>query len=60
MRTSDVFLAFPPIVFALLLVSALGPKLWLLVLTVGISHAPRVARMMRGAALQVVDRDFVN
>lgn len=59
MRISDVFLAFPQIVFALLLVSVFGPKLWLLVLTVGISHAPRVARVMRGAALQVVERDFV-
>jgi peptide/nickel transport system permease protein len=59
MRTADVFLAFPQIVFALLLVSAFGPKLWLLVLTVGISTAPRVARVMRGAALQVVERDFV-
>jgi peptide/nickel transport system permease protein len=59
MRTADVFLAFPQIVFALLLVSALGPKLWLIILTVGITHAPRVARVMRGAALQVVERDFV-
>jgi peptide/nickel transport system permease protein len=59
MRVSDVFLAFPQIVFALLLVSAFGPKLWLLVLTVGISHAPRVARVMRGAAQQVVERDFI-
>jgi peptide/nickel transport system permease protein len=59
MRVSDVFLAFPQVVFALLLVSAFGPKLWLLVLPVGISHAPRVARVMRGAALQVVERDFV-
>jgi peptide/nickel transport system permease protein len=59
MRICDVFLAFPQLVFALLLVSAFGPKLYLLVLTVGITHAPRVARVMRGAALQVVERDFV-
>ena len=59
MRICDVFLAFPQIVFALLLVSAFGPKLYLLVLTVGITHAPRVARVMRGAAQQVVERDFV-
>jgi peptide/nickel transport system permease protein len=59
MRTADVFLAFPQIVFALLLVSAFGPKIWLVILTVGISHAPRVARVLRGAALQVVERDFV-
>lgn len=59
MRGADVFLAFPQIVLALLLVSAFGPKLWLIVLTVGISHAPRVARVIRGAAQQVVERDFV-
>jgi peptide/nickel transport system permease protein len=59
MRGCDVFLAFPQILFALLLVAALGPKLWLLVLAVAITHAPRVARVMRGAALQVVERDFV-
>jgi peptide/nickel transport system permease protein len=59
MRIADVFMAFPQIVLALLLVSAFGPKLWLIVLVVGISHAPRVARVIRGAALQVVERDFV-
>jgi peptide/nickel transport system permease protein len=59
MRICDVFLAFPQILFALLLVAALGPKIWLLVLAVGLTHAPRVARVMRGAGLQVVERDFV-
>ncbi len=59
MRIADVFMAFPQIVLALLLVAAFGPKLWLIVLTVGISHAPRVARVMRGAAQQVVEREFV-
>jgi peptide/nickel transport system permease protein len=59
MRGCDVFLAFPQILFALLLVAALGPKLWLLVVAIAITHAPRVARVMRGAALQVVERDFV-
>lgn len=59
MRIADVFMAFPQIVLALLLVSAFGPNLVLIVLTVGISHAPRVARVIRGAALQVVEREFV-
>ena len=59
MRIADVFMAFPQIVLALLLVTAFGPKVWLIVLTVGISHAPRVARVMRGAGQQVVERDFV-
>ncbi len=59
MRISDVFMAFPQIVLALLLVTAFGPSVPLIVLIVGISTAPRVARVIRGAALQVVERDFV-
>jgi peptide/nickel transport system permease protein len=59
MRGNDVLLAFPQIIFVLLAVSAVGPKLWLIVLTVGLTHAPRVARVIRGAALEVVERDFV-
>lgn len=59
MRGNDVLLAFPQIILVLLAVSALGPKLWLIVLAVGLTHAPRVARVMRGAALEVVERDFI-
>jgi peptide/nickel transport system permease protein len=59
MRINDVFLSFPQIILVLLAVSAIGPKLWLIVLTVGGTHAPRVARVIRGAAQQVVERDFV-
>jgi peptide/nickel transport system permease protein len=59
MRSNDVLLAFPQIIFVLLAVSAIGPKLWLIVLTVGLTHAPRVARVIRGAALEIVERDFV-
>jgi peptide/nickel transport system permease protein len=59
MRTNDIVLAFPQIVLVLLAVSAIGPKLWLIVATVAITHAPRVARIMRGAAQEVVERDFV-
>jgi peptide/nickel transport system permease protein len=59
MRIADVFMAFPQIVLTLLLVTAFGPKVYLIILTVGISHAPRVARVIRGAAQQVVERDFI-
>ena len=59
MRAADVILAFPQIVFALLLLSLLGPKLWLITLTVGVSHAPQVARVLRSATLDVAERDFV-
>jgi peptide/nickel transport system permease protein len=59
MRGNDVLLAFPQIIFVLLAVSAIGPKLWLIVLVVALGHIPRVARVMRGAAQEVVERDFV-
>jgi peptide/nickel transport system permease protein len=59
MRTVDVVLAFPSLVFALLLVSIIGPKLWLIVLAVGFTHAPAVARVMRSATLDVAERDYV-
>ena len=59
MRSSDVILAFPQIVLVLLFVSLLGPKLWLIVVIVAISHAPRVARLVRSLTQELVQRDFV-
>ena len=59
MRTADVILAIPNIVFALLLVSVLGSKLWLIVLAVALGHAPPVARVLRAATVSVSERDFV-
>jgi peptide/nickel transport system permease protein len=59
MRAMDVILAFPSIVLALVAVATVGPKLWLLVLVVGLTTMPRVARVTRGAALEVVERDYV-
>ena len=59
MRTVDVLLAFPSLVFALLLVSLIGPKLWLIVIAVGFSHAPQVARVLRSSALDISERDYV-
>jgi peptide/nickel transport system permease protein len=59
MRTVDVFLSFPQLVFALLLLSLLGPKLWLITIAVGVSHAPQVARVLRSATLDLSERDFI-
>ena len=59
MRAQDVVLAFPQLVFALVLVATVGPELWLLVVAVGITTMPRVARVTRAAAVEVVERDFI-
>src|SRR5262249_18331861 len=59
MRAMDVILAFPSIVLALVAVSTLGPKQWLIILVVGLTTMPRVARIIRGASLEIVERDYV-
>jgi len=59
MRTVDVILAFPAMVFALLLVSIAGPQIGLIIIAVGLTHAPQVARVLRSATLDVSEREFV-
>ncbi|MFN8222047.1 MAG: ABC transporter permease [Gaiellales bacterium] len=59
MRTMDVFMAIPQLILALVAVSILGSDAWLIVLVVGLSTAPRVSRVIRGAAAPVVEMDFV-
>ena len=59
MRCVDIGLAFPQIVFALLLVSVAGARPWLVVVAVGISHTPQVARVVRAATLDVSEQDYV-
>ncbi len=59
MRGMDVILAFPQIMLALVAIATVGPSSWLIVLAVGFTTMPRVARVSRGAAQPVVERDFV-
>jgi peptide/nickel transport system permease protein len=59
MRAMDVILAFPQIMLALVAIATVGPQAWLIVLTVGLTTMPRVARVTRGAAQPIVERDFV-
>jgi peptide/nickel transport system permease protein len=59
MRTVDVLLGIPQLVFVLMLLSVIGPKTWLVILGVGLSQAPQVARVLRAAAQDVSERDYV-
>jgi peptide/nickel transport system permease protein len=59
MRSMDVLLSLPQIVFALVLAATVGPELWLLVIAVGLTTMPRAARVTRGASVEVVEKDFV-
>jgi peptide/nickel transport system permease protein len=60
MRLMDINLAFPQLLLALVALTTIGPKPWLIVLVVGITTMPRIARVTRGAAVPVVERDFVS
>jgi len=59
MRVMDVVLAFPQLLLALVALTTVGPKPWLIISIVGITTIPRIARITRGAAVPVVERDFV-
>ncbi|GAA4536772.1 ABC transporter permease [Amycolatopsis samaneae] len=59
MRANDVLLSFPQLVIALLAIAVIGPKGWLLVLIIGLTHAPRTALVARQATVAVRDHDYI-
>ncbi|MBX3567054.1 MAG: ABC transporter permease [Rhizobiaceae bacterium] len=59
MRIVDILISIPTLVLALLIISAVGNSLWLVVVTVAFLFTPRVARVARAATLNVVTNDYV-
>lgn len=59
MRLVDGVMAFPGLVFALLIISALGPDIENLVLTIGILGSPPFARIVRSSVLVENGKDYV-
>ncbi|MBL8584057.1 MAG: ABC transporter permease [Rhizobiaceae bacterium] len=63
MRLVEAILSIPFLILALLTVSMAGPALagspFLVIMVVAIIYTPRIARMARAAALDVVMRDYV-
>jgi peptide/nickel transport system permease protein len=59
MRGMDVIMAFPQIMLALVAVAIIGPKPWVIVVAIALTTVPRIARVARGAAQPVVERDFI-
>ncbi|HVL28039.1 MAG TPA: ABC transporter permease, partial [Acidimicrobiales bacterium] len=59
MRTVDVLLALPTLILALVVVGVLGQGLRNLVITIIFVQWPRYARLVRGMALKVREREFV-
>jgi peptide/nickel transport system permease protein len=59
MRCIDVLLAFPALLLLLAAITTLGRHAWVIILLAALTVIPRVARVTRGAAQGVVERDFI-
>lgn len=59
MRGVDVLLAFPPLLFVLVLVTGAGTSVAVLVFAVGIVQMTGISRMVRAATLEVSVRGYV-
>jgi peptide/nickel transport system permease protein len=59
MRVTDMSLAFPPILIALLLAATLGQGYWTVVLAISLLGWAPYARLIRGEALKLREADFV-
>ena len=62
MRIADIFLAFPYILFAILLLSVLPPSergMFPVIVTIGVLGWPSIARVFRSSILSVKEADYV-
>jgi peptide/nickel transport system permease protein len=59
MRTMDVVLAIPGLLFAIGVVALLGPGLFHIMIAVGVTQVPIFARLLRGSILAQRENDFV-
>ncbi|MEQ6390886.1 ABC transporter permease [Bacillaceae bacterium S4-13-58] len=60
MRFIDVMLAFPGILLALAIISALGPSLINVMIAVGVFSVPTFARIVRGSTLSEKKMEYVD
>lgn len=58
-RTADVIMSVPSLIFALLMLSILGTNLVVIVVVVAVIYSPRVFRLTRAVAGNVVVMDFI-
>jgi peptide/nickel transport system permease protein/oligopeptide transport system permease protein len=59
MRVQDAILAFPSVLFAILVVAAQGASQRSIILTVGVIFLPRFARLVRASVMALKEEDFV-
>ena len=58
-RFADVIMSIPSLIFALLMLSIFGPHVYVIIIAVAIIYAPRVFRLTRAVAGNVVVMDYI-
>ncbi len=58
MRLTDVFMAFPFVLFVIVLVNVLGPSLWTVMWAIGVLGWMGTARIVRGQILSLKEKEF--
>ncbi|MDO5757901.1 MAG: ABC transporter permease [Rhodobacterales bacterium] len=58
-RVADVIMSIPSLIFALLMLSIFGPSMPVIIIAVSIIYAPRVFRLTRAVAGDVVVMDYI-
>ncbi len=59
MRMMDILMAFPGILLAMAIVSALGPSTVNLMIAIGIYSVPTFARVVRGSVLSIKEMEYI-
>jgi len=59
MRLTDIFLAFPRLILAMVIATILGPNVTNSIVAMSLSWWPVYARLVRGQALSLREQDFV-
>jgi peptide/nickel transport system permease protein len=59
LRATDILLAFPPLILAMVTVTILGNNLLTVVLAISVGVVPRFARVARGTILAIREREYV-
>jgi peptide/nickel transport system permease protein len=59
LRLIDIFLAFPPLILAMVTVTLLPNNLPTVILAISVGTIPRFARVTRGTILSIRERDYV-
>jgi peptide/nickel transport system permease protein len=60
MMLTDALMAFPGILLALGIMTALGPNKWGVILALSIAYSPTVARVVRATVLSLRESDYVH